>query len=368
MNRRLLLAALRGEADPGWPDEGAAQTALLSEIDAQGVAALLHELWSRPEGCAAVPAALREAVAGLDRTARMRQLLLQSEARRIAAALAAAGIEGLWLKGAALAHWLYPKPQLRPAGDLDLLFASHAEALRAAEVLAPLGYRLPIRHIAGDLYVHELLAVQAEHGLELDLHWRLANSALFSERLQWPELRAAAIAVPELGRDALALAPLHALLHACMHRASNRLGGRADRLIWLYDLHLLAQRLSEAAWMRFVDLAIERRLAEPCLDALRASERDLGTVWRDDGLQRLQAAAEKEWLRSARLSDWTYFQRATWRELPGLRARLRWLRQMLVGDLAHLRERYGGDGETRASRLLGRRLRDGWRRWRGYRR
>lgn len=365
--RALLAAALRGEADLAWPEEGAARVALLAEIEAQGVAALLHEIWSRPECRAAVPSGLREAVAQLDRAARMRDLLRLSEARRIGAALAAAGIDVLWLKGAALAHWLYPQPHLRPLGDLDVLFASHAEALRAAEVLAPLGYRLPIRHIAGDLYVHELLAVHAGHGLELDLHWRLANPALFSERLQWTELRAAAIAVPALGEGARALYPVHALLHACLHRAGNQRSGRADRLIGLFDLHRLAQRLTDQDWARFVELAVERRVAEPCLDALRASARDLGTMWRDEVLQALRAAAEREWLRSAKLSGWTYAQYATLRELPGLGARLRWLRQMLVGDLAHLRERYGGGGETRTSRLLARRLRDGFRRWRGYR-
>ena len=362
MTRAWLAAQLRGEA---WPAPGVDDAA--AALEREGVAALLHELWQAQTPEQDDLAAWRHAAADQTRTVAMRQLLQQSETRRIGAALAAAGIECLWLKGAALSQWLYPKPHLRPSGDLDVLFASHADALRAADVLAPLGYRLPIRHIAGDLYVYELLAVHAHHGLELDLHWRLANTALVSERLQWTELRAAAIALPGLGEGALALGPVHALLHACLHRACNQLTGGADRLLWLYDLHLLAHHLADAAWPSFVELAIERRIAEPCLDALRASARELGTPLRADIMQRLHDAGEREWLRSARLSDWTYVQRATLRELPDLRARLRWLRQLLIGDLAHVRERYGGDGETRIGRLLGRRLADGFRRWRGYR-
>jgi len=77
---------------------------------------------------------------------------------------------------------------LRDVADIDLLLPDHATTLRAAELLAPLGYSLPNPYIAGDLVVHELLAWSDRAQLELDLHWDLSNDALFAHRIGWNEL------------------------------------------------------------------------------------------------------------------------------------------------------------------------------------
>lgn len=359
--RSWVAAQLRGEAktEPTNIDD------VYGALEREGVAPLLYEFWRISPPKQTDRLQWHEMMQTLVQESAMRQLLRQSESRRIQTVLAANEIECIWLKGVALACWLYSNPNHRPCADLDLLFESHREVLRAADMLAQLGYRLPIRHIAGDLYVHELLAVQAEHGLELDMHWRLANPALFSERLQWQELRAMAVPLPVLGERALALAPVHALLHACIHRACNQVSRRANRLLWLYDIHLMTQRLSEPEWMQFTALAIDRRIAEPCLDALRAGAANFGTHLPDSIMRSLAVAAEREPLRMARLHHWAYFQHATLCELPNWRMRMRWLRQMLVGDTAHLRERYGADGAG-IVRVLLRRLVDGLRRWSGY--
>ncbi len=60
-------------------------------------------------------------------------------------ALDAAGIVHVVLKGAALAHILYPRPDLRPMGDLDILVAP-AEAPRAQDVLRSVGFHAPSVH------------------------------------------------------------------------------------------------------------------------------------------------------------------------------------------------------------------------------
>ncbi len=359
--RRWIAAQLRGEAntEPTNIDD------VCGALEREGVAPLLYELWriSPPKQTSRLQ--WHEMAQKLAQVSAMRQLLRHSESRRIQTLFAANGIECIWLKGSALACWLYSNPNHRPCADLDLLFESHDDALRAADLLASIEYRLPMRHIAGDLYVHELLAVHAGHGLELDMHWRLANSALFSERLHWAELRTAAITVQALGEDALALAPVHAMLHACIHRACNQVSHRANRLLGLYDIHLIAQRLSEPEWTQFVDLAIDRRIAEPCLDALKACVAYLATRLPESVMRSLSDAARRESLRSARLRRWSYFQCATFCEFPTWQMRLCWLRQMLIGDTAHLRERYGADGAG-IVRVLLRRLVDGLRRWSGY--
>lgn len=304
---------------------------------------------------------LRNRLAPLARAEAVRSLLLEDEARRIGEAFARAGIPFIWLKGAALASWCYGVPHLRDRSDLDVLFASHADALRAAAAVDALGYRLPLRHIAGDLYVHELLAVSETRRIELDLHWAIANTALFSQRLRWHELDAEAMALPRLGPAARGLSPVHALVHACIHRACNQRGSSGDRLQWLLDLHLLAATFHQEDWERVVALSVDRRLADVVLQALHATRAAFGTPISESVIATLTAASAHEPLQCGRLGHWWYFQWMTLRELSGWRARLRWLRQMLVGDLAHVRERYGADGAGNV-RVLARRLRDGLRR------
>ena len=191
---------------------------------------------------------------------------------------------------------------------------------------------------------------QVRARLELDLHWDLSNAALFAHRLEWDELQADAMALPALAAGARGLGPVHALLHACMHRAANALVGQQDRLRWLYDIHLLATGRAG--------------LADVVCAGLRASQAAFATALPAQVMARLDGQARREPVRSGRLGSWTYVQTATLRVLPRGQ-RLRWLRQLLVPDLAHLQVRYGADGAGHL-RLFGRRLLDGYARWRGY--
>ena len=337
---------------------------VLAACEREGVVSLVHARLSDMDGLQPVPVELLQPLAARARLCAARSLLCMSEARKIQQALDAAGIPALWLKGIALGQWLYPAMHLRDVADIDLLVPDHATTLRASEVLEPLGYALPNPHIAGDLVVRELLAWSERAQLELDLHWDLSNDALFANRVGWDQLHTDAIALPALGPGASGPSPLHALLHACMHRALNYLTGRENRLRWLYDIHLLWEGLAPAAQARVVTMATAARLADAVLGALVASRDHFGTTLDAESVDALRVAASREPLRSSRLRRWSYFQRATLRTLPGMQ-KLRWLRQLALPDLGHLRVRYGGDG-ARASVLLARRLRDGWRRWRDY--
>jgi len=57
-------------------------------------------------------------------------------------AFQSAGIEVLVLKGAALAHWVYPQPGLRPMRDVDVL-VGRPQARQAQALLAELGFNAP---------------------------------------------------------------------------------------------------------------------------------------------------------------------------------------------------------------------------------
>lgn len=339
--------------------------ALLAACEREGVVSLVHAHLSAMDARQPVPRELMQPLAAGARRCAARSLLCVSEARRIQQALTAAGIPALWLKGIALGQWLYPSMHLRDVADIDLLLPDHATTLRAAEVVAPLGYALPNPHIAGDLVVHELLAWSERAQLELDLHWDLSNRALFAGRLPWAQLQSGATPLTALPDGARGLSAQAAFLHACMHRAANALTGREDRLRWLYDLHLLALRFDADDWESLLRAAPQARLADACASALRACQRVFATPVQDATLAAFDAAAAGESIRTDRLGRWAYFQWACWRRWPALRQRRRWLRQLLFPDMAHLRARYGADGAGHARMLL-RRLLDGMARWRGY--
>ena len=134
----------------------------------------------------------------------------------------------------------------------------------------------------------------------IDLHWRVSNCQIFAEAVSYDELVSGSVPIHVLG--ARALGPVHALLLACMHRvghvtASWSVNDRrhyGDRLIWLYDIHLLASRMSAQELTEFVRLAVERRLKTICLDGLRQSQRCFAMPLPDDVLGALSAAGPPE--------------------------------------------------------------------------
>jgi hypothetical protein len=100
----------------------------------------------------------------------------------------------------------------------------------------------------------------------VDVHWRLANPRVFAGVLSYEELSASARPVARLGAQARGLSDAHALLLACVHRVAHHFD--SDRLIWLYDIRLLANALDASSWTEFVRLAIDRGVASICLRGL----------------------------------------------------------------------------------------------------
>ena len=112
---------------------------------------------------------------------------------------------------------------------------------------------------------------------DLDIHWRIKNSQILAKALDYDELFGRAVALPALGPHAWGLAPVHALLFACIHRAGHanapyyvdgvaHLGG--DRLIWLYDIHLLVASMSAGELAEFAALAASKKIKAICFAAL----------------------------------------------------------------------------------------------------
>lgn len=216
------------------------------------------------------------------------------------------------------------------------------------------------------MVAYELLCtrqVTPDWAVEIDVHWRLSNSALHADRFTFDELMAASVAIPSLGPNARGLGPVHATVHAAIHRASNIEIGVGDRLKWLYDFVVLDKHLGPGDWAQLVALARERQLAGVTLSALEAASAMFGTVFPEGVLASLRLAAQTEPLDASRLDDWAYMQAQTVRALPGWGPKLRWLWQRVFPSRDYMAYLYGDLGSYGG--LLRERAKRAWRKWRG---
>ncbi|MGE4073073.1 MAG: nucleotidyltransferase family protein [Lysobacterales bacterium] len=304
--------------------------------ETQGVAALLYQQLAAhsTEGAASE---VSRALAPLHARAIALEMLRREESRRVLSALAQADIPLLVLKGAALAQWAYPATYLRARDDLDLLFADRAAAERARQILLGLGYVGEAPAANGPQYELTMTRTQAVGpDWHVDVHWRMSPHPVFAECFGFSELLAASVALPEGGRG---LGKVHALLHAAIHRVSNLLIGQGDRLVWLFDLHVIEPQLDADDWAQLASLAESRQLAGPLLAAMEASQRLLGTAWPPEFLASLQDWAESEVFKVDRAHLRGYFEWETLRKLPlGARMALVW--RKLFPDTRYMYERY----------------------------
>lgn len=318
-------------------------SALLVRAADEGVLALLYDKLAG-DALAALPSDLAVGLRDAARNAAALELARSIEIRRVADMLATAGIRMLILKGGALAYWLYASPSHRPRGDLDLLVAHVGDAERAVALLQELGYRLEIVRPAETAGFETALERVTPAGLthRIDLHWRLLNNARLTKGISYDALWQRAIPIPALGAGAKGLGRSDALAHAALHRITNIPSGGHNRLIWIYDVHLLTNGMDEADWCLLLEIAV-RGLATPVLDALRASQEAFGTVPPQRVVERLVQLAETEdWLSSDDV-DVAVLDRAHLAHLPWSE-KGRWLRRKLFPSPAFMRHRYGATG------------------------
>jgi len=213
------------------------------------------------------------------------------ELNRVLAGLEEHGVVPLVLKGAALAHTHYEASWLRPRVDADLLIDSSHRPL-VARVLVGLGYTQP-PFVSGELVMYQMPFARA-HGMgemHLDVHWRIANPQLFVDMPGYDELATRASTISVRGQSVRMPRPVDALLLACVHRAAHH--DLSDDLIWLYDIHLLAERFTAADWSDFVTLASAHRVCALCGDGLRAARKCFYTSIPSDVASHLVSDAKR---------------------------------------------------------------------------
>lgn len=101
----------------------------------------------------------------------------EAQAQRIGEAFASRGVDGLFVKGYALAKGIYPDPLQRAFGDIDIWVAP-AEFTSASEALQSIGFRAqPLSRWSDPVeqtFLEEIkkgAAGQGDSPVEVDLHW-----------------------------------------------------------------------------------------------------------------------------------------------------------------------------------------------------
>ena len=322
--REPLRAALRGGVSD-WPEPLTGEE--LRTLAEHGVGPLVYSAVHLPQ---LRDLAIRAAAIERARAADLHTVL---------EALAARGVEALLMKGTALAYQIYAEPELRPRGDTDLLIAAEAvETVRT--VMQELGFTGQVT--SGDEHGVRQTLFTRPPGMVYDVHWAATNTPLFDTLLRFDQLRQDAVAVPALGPHALALAPVDALLLACIHRVAHH--HDSDRLIWLADIALLRDRMSPGEHRRFWRLAAGARVVAICARSI-----ELADFW----MSRPPRNRAAEWLTAEELArdepsralldrDITHgaLMVANLRALPW-RARLTRLRQLAFPPRDFMRQSFG---------------------------
>ena len=343
-----LAAILRG--DLRCPVTSASDlTELLAGSAAEGLTGLMHVRLSQATEADGWPRSVMEDLVRVARAEDARELLRQREITSVLVALSDAGVRPILLKGAALAYSLYPTPTSRPRIDCDVMIR-HEDIPAIRVVMTLRGYVAPLG-CEGELLVRQFaMAKRDVFGVDhqFDFHWKISSQSLFTDLLTHTELTREAIHIEALGPCARATGPVHALLLACVHPVIHHRNN--ERLIWTYDVHLLASRLSGDDFDRFAGLVAEKKVAAIAAHALSLSQLRFGTSVPERVTVRLAGAtAERSasYLRPGR--RWHHELLSNVNALPSWRDRSRLLREVIFPDRRYMLEAYGVK-----SRALGR--------------
>jgi hypothetical protein len=271
----------------------------------------------------------------------------------IAAVSTIDGAAPVLLKGAALAHSHYAESWLRPRLDTDLLISA-SSVRRTADALGALGYGRDTS-TSGALITYQAAFERSDRfGIThyLDLHWKIGNWQLIANALSQEDIAARAVPIPALGPAARGAAPCDALVLACLHRAAHHRD--TEELLWIHDIHLLAERLSDAEWATVVDIAARGAVKGLCARGLALAVDRFDTSVPANVMSRLQGAQSG----SERERSSVYLS-GNFRLVDGLladlrsvnaRAGMRLVAEHLFPPAEYMKKRYGA--RSRLSMLL----------------
>lgn len=187
------------------------------------------------------------------------------ELERVLGALHHHGIDALVVKGAHLGNFCYEESYLRTRLDADLVVRKSGWH-EAGRVLEQLGYRRQPDQTGDVVLGQATFDLQGGCGAPLDVHWRFARPHVAAQAFEFDDLFERSVPLPRLSKYARGPARADALAIACVHQIAHHPG--QERLIWMYDLHLLTRALTEDEIGGFVRMAVSRGITQVCASAV----------------------------------------------------------------------------------------------------
>jgi hypothetical protein len=266
----LLRLALQGE-HVSWSSASSIQDSDFVEYTLQnGIQPLLYYCLRQSGSLENWPENIRASLENESKRQVAIDIFRQRNLQEVLQRLASQNIFPLLLKGTPLSYLYYPDSSLRPRCDTDLLIKK-ADLQKVDAVLSECAY-VRNNSVSGDLIRHQFLYSKSGSeaaGCDLDVHWKISNPALFADIFSFDELKSDSIRIPALSQYARTLSRINSLLIACLHRVAHH--NNSERLIWLYDIHLLAKDLNENEFKEFCERATQKKVMTICWNGLLAA-------------------------------------------------------------------------------------------------
>ena len=333
---RLICRALLGDS-PSWRELDIADSnAFLHHLSEQGVMSLLHDRMHETAAWGTWPADVRQAIETRSKATVAVEMLRTHHLQHLLQAFSERGVRCLLMKGEALSQTSYNTPGTRDRCDTDL-FIDLVDIEAAVDAAAAIDARIVSPIYKSHQFV-ALLSVPGGIEMHFDVHWRWSNHARFARTVSFEDAWEASIELSELG--ARALNPAHSLLLACLHRLGSSLHD-SNRLIWLYDIHLLAKQLGSQQWGEFVDMAVQCNVQAVCSDGLNQAAAYFGSEIPVAARAALVVPETKPTVGSRIRDSQLGLIVDDLKDLPDTRSRLALLREYLFPPGDYLLRRYG---------------------------
>ncbi len=289
--------------------------------------------------------ALHEAAIELFRTNQLQSVL---------SACREQGLQPLVIKGAALAQTLYPSPELRARCDADI-FIDMGDIDHLKAVMQAQGYTILGNTYKSHQFICSRHAVKSL-SMTFDVHWRISNSPLFARSLNYQAALDQSIEIDADGNRGLS--PVHALLLACMHRAGN-VNHDPDRLIWLYDLHLLVSGMGPDEQSAFARLALDTGVQDVCLEGIARSREYFNTELSQEAMTLLSDTAYSVTGNASLKNSYLGLVLDDLKNLKSWRARYGLMHELLLPSAGELLRKYDKESLLWVPWLYGRYLFNG---------
>ena len=280
------------------------------------------------------------------------------EIGRVFSRLTECGVQGVLLKGVPFSYTIYPLPHHRPSSDVDVLI-DRKDLEGVTENMLQMGYREVPDMLFGTVSQQKQFWREGERGFEhvFEFHTEMNNRPLLAPfGMRHFESRSDSFTVGgiKLQRPKAPEAFVSAALHRFGHLPNDR------RFLWLYDLKLLADRMSEEEWETVIRLAQASKCRSLICETLRELELTFEyEIPRPVSLWCERSREEKGEISAYYLKENRTRRSDLWiaiRTLPGLSLRLRALIQLVLPARSYMEAQFSEEGTKNLWLLYGKRF------------